>query len=148
MILPIMDCLFRWFFRLRSVCTVGSIRQFLSFFLIFYAGQAYSRFMAQYLFRSTSIWRDQSSLVYPSPTSEPQAWSRYNVAQSAVGRLADISMLIKSNLSQAVAKQLFRHLHAAHALAYIGLSDTCELHPNPENLILPTRPRRSNNTVG
>ena len=67
---------------------------FLSFFLVFYASQAYNRFHEQ-----------------------------YDISMSACGRIYDVACLAHAEMTKPAAKRLWRHCNLAHALAYTGLSE-------------------------
>ena len=75
---------------LNGLPIIGS---FLSFFLVFYAGQAYTRFNSQYF-----------------------------TSMSCEGRIFDICSMAYSSLDRSAAIRLWRHINLAHALAYVGLS--------------------------
>lgn len=66
-----------------------------------------------------------------------QAWQRfmvmYGLAMGLEGRIFDATMLAQSTLPPAAALMLWRHLNAAHALLYLGVS----AHYSEENLLLP-----------
>ncbi len=66
-----------------------------------------------------------------------QAWQRfmtmYNLAMGLEGRIFDITLLAQATLPPAAALMLWRHMNAAHALLYLGVSS----HYSEENLLLP-----------
>ena len=68
---------------------------FLSFFLVFYASQAYRRFNAM-----------------------------YNNSMACLGRIFDVCTLAKVNMERAAALRIWRHVNLAHVLAYTDVSDT------------------------
>jgi hypothetical protein len=78
-----------------SVKNIGVLGGFLSFFLVFFASQSYSRFMEQ-----------------------------YKCSMSCEGRIFDVCSVAQACLSPGAAHRLWRHVNAAHALAYIGLDAT------------------------
>ena len=78
---------------------VAIIGAFHSLFLVFFASQSYARFQMQ-----------------------------YSASMAAEGHLNDICLLASNCISQATegiagAHRLFRHVNAAHLLAYVGLSE-------------------------
>lgn len=73
---------------------VSVVGGFLSFFLVFFTSQSYSRFLTQ-----------------------------YNKLMAAKGAIFNISFLCKAHLPRPRALRLVRWLNACHLLAYVGLSD-------------------------
>mmetsp|Transcript_26312 Transcript_26312/g.57099 ORF Transcript_26312/g.57099 Transcript_26312/m.57099 type:complete len:468 (-) Transcript_26312:78-1481(-) len=75
---------------------VKAIGGFLSFFLVFFTGQSYKRFL-----------------------------TLYSKSMSMEGRIFDVSVLVKSSgLSTPRALRILRYMNAAHLLGYVGLSAT------------------------
>jgi hypothetical protein len=57
----------------------------------------------------------------------------YNLAMGLEGRIFDITLLAQATLPPAAALMLWRHMNAAHALLYLGVS----AHYSEQNLLLP-----------
>ena len=80
--------------ELPPIKNIGVLGSFLSFFLVFFASQSYGRFNKQF----------QQSLA-------------------CKGRIQDICSIAQASLSSGAAHRLWRHVNAAHMLAYIGLTE-------------------------
>eukprot|EP00274_Cyanoptyche_gloeocystis_P005189 CAMPEP_0196657320 /NCGR_PEP_ID=MMETSP1086-20130531/22575_1 /TAXON_ID=77921 /ORGANISM="Cyanoptyche gloeocystis , Strain SAG4.97" /LENGTH=422 /DNA_ID=CAMNT_0041990389 /DNA_START=181 /DNA_END=1449 /DNA_ORIENTATION=+ len=61
------------------------------------------------------------SLVFYVTTCYNRFWAQYECAMSCEGRIFDSMLLAKSIMSPEAAWRLYRHLNAAHLLAYTGL---------------------------
>ncbi len=100
-----------WFVVTSS--SIAMIGGFLSFFLVFFANQSYTRF--------TTL---------------------YGNSMSMEGRIFNVALLARTNLPTNEAWRLMRYLNAAHLLGYVGLSEvyseTNFFDPMNENLQLLT----------
>jgi len=76
-----------------DMANVGKLGGFFSFFLIFYAQQAYTRFTVQ-----------------------------YEASMGCEGAIADAMMLARATMPRAAQLKLMRYMNAAHVMAYIGLT--------------------------
>ena len=82
-----------------STGQISAIGGFISFLLVFYNNQVYTRFLSQY---------EQSTRMQ--------------------GRILNAAMIARDYLDKGTAWQFIRYLNGAHLLGYIGLSDTYERH--------------------
>eukprot|EP01040_Poterioochromonas_malhamensis_P010419 gene10419-11335_t len=77
-----------------STTILSIIGGFLSFFLVFFVSQAYTRFMTQ-----------------------------YDISMRIKGRIVNLSLFARKVLPPAEALRLTRYANATHVLGYVGLSD-------------------------
>jgi hypothetical protein len=80
---------------LPPIKNLDILGSFLSFFLVFFASQSYNRFERQYA-----------------------------CSMSCEGRIFDVCSVAQACLSPSEAHRLWRHINAAHVLAYVGLTET------------------------
>ena len=78
-----------------SMAQVSILSGFLYFFLVFYVGHGYSRFLSQ-----------------------------YGASMSMEGRIFDSTTMAMASMPRGSAHRLMRHINGAHVLAYVGLNDT------------------------
>ena len=84
-----------------SLTFIGPLGGFMSFFVVFYVSQSYTRFQAQ-----------------------------YNACMMCQSRIVDISILAKSCLPRPAALRLVRHVNAAHVLGYTALKNAAYTEAN------------------
>ena len=82
-----------------QIVPVGYIGSLVSFLVVFFASQVYTRYL-----------------------------NLYNFSMVLEGRIFDTILLAKTLLSPSVAMRIFRYINAAHILCYIGFADVYKVH--------------------